>query len=309
MREVKTKLRFLSLFSGLLAVLLAVAGCTQAGADISGLGGPAGPAGPVGPAGTAGAPGPAGVPGAAGPAGVGVKVADVHGAAVVKAEDELQGAPANPKFLADIKVTGVTADAAGRGEGHLHLQKDGAPVTAIPDGTSVRVGMFKLAPKAAGQSYNSWVSYFWTTADRRHPRRRRNSPGPKPATYKVTQATRETVDLTNLVNNGGGSYTYTFAQNLSTATMPSPAINPTTTTPVGYDRNLTHRVLVDFGGHAGPTGEATLDFVPAGAAVTQTRNIVLTDDLQEMPWSGIRRPRRRPRHRGRLRHLPQSEHL
>ena len=33
---------------------------------------------------------------------------------------------------------------------------------------------------------------------------------------------------------------------------------------------------VYLGGHAGPTGEADFDFVPAGGAVTQTRNIVET---------------------------------
>jgi len=103
----------------------------------------------------------------------------------------------------------------------------------------------------------------------------------EPADYKVAQATRETVDLAKLVNNGNGSYTYTFKQNLASATMPSPAINPTITTLVGYDQTLTHRVLVDMGGHAGPTGEATKDFVPNGSAVVKTRNIVETATCQK----------------------------
>ena len=199
---------------------------------------------------------------------------------VVKAEDELQGAPANPKYLAEIQVTGATADAAGVASVTFTLKHAGVPVTEIPAGTSARAGMFKLAPKAAGQSYNSWVSYLWATPTA-GTANSSNVAWPMPATYKVSQATRETIDLKKLVNNGGGSYTYTFVQNLGKATMPSPAINPTTTVAVGYDRTLTHRVLVNLGGHAGPTGEATFDFVPGGSAVTQTRSIVLTATCQK----------------------------
>ncbi|MFZ3114634.1 MAG: OmcA/MtrC family decaheme c-type cytochrome, partial [Syntrophales bacterium] len=202
-------------------------------------------------------------------------VVDKHGAAVVTVADELQGAPANPKYLADITITAVTADAAGLATVAFTVKKAGVAVTEIPTGTSLRAGMFKLAPKTATVSYNKWVSYFWTTQTSGTA-----AAGATPfltaATYKVAQATRETMDAANLVNNGGGSYTYTFAQNLATATMPSPFINPTATALVGYDNTLTHRVLVDMGGHAGPTGEATKDFVPNGSAVAQTRNIVET---------------------------------
>ena len=255
--------------SALLLLLVGLAACTTQ-------------AGPVGPAGPAGPAGPSGPKGAQGPTGGAVRIADVHGASVVKAEDELQGAPANPKFLADIKVTAATVNAAGVATVTFTLSNAGVPVTSIPTGTSVRVGMFKLAPKTAGQSYNSWVSYYWTTQTAGTANASAgNVAWPMAATYKVSQATRETVDITKLKNNGGGSYTWTFLQNLGTATMPSPAINPTTTVPVGYDPALTHRVLVDLGGHAGPTGEATLDFVPNGSAVTQTRNIVQTATCQK----------------------------
>ncbi|MFZ3253360.1 MAG: hypothetical protein WA133_03645, partial [Syntrophales bacterium] len=98
----------------------------------------------------------------------------------------------------------------------------------------------KLAPKTATVSYNKWVSYFWTTQTSGTA-----AAGATPfltaATYKVAQATRETMDAANLVNNGGGSCTYTFAQNLATATMPSPFINPTATALVGYDNTL-HKI-------------------------------------------------------------------
>ena len=63
--------------------------------------------------------------------------------------------------------------------------------------------------------------------------------------------------------------------------MPTPSVNAagpiTGTAVVGFDATKTHRVLLDMGGHAGPTGEATFDFRPDGTAVgTQTRNIVET---------------------------------
>jgi OmcA/MtrC family decaheme c-type cytochrome len=250
-----------------------MAGCTAT----------AGPAGAVGPAGPAGPPGPAGSSGSVGvtaPAGGSVRVADVHGLSFVTAQDQLQGAPDNPKYLADIAITAVSANAAGVASVTFTLKNNGKAVTSIPTGTSVRVGMFKLAPKAAGQVDDRWVSYYWTTATAGSPAAGAAA-WPEPASYKTTQATRETVDLTKLVTKGDGTYTYTFAQNLATATMPTPAINPTTTALVGYDQALTHRVLVDFGGHAGPTGEATKDFVPNASAVTKTRNIVETATCQK----------------------------
>ena len=74
-------------------------------------------------------------------------------------------------------------------------------------------------------------------------------------------------------NNGGGSYTYTFGTNLATATFLVPIGGVSL---VGYDRTLTHRVSVYLGGHNGATGEGDFDFVPNGAAVTATRNIVVT---------------------------------
>jgi hypothetical protein len=76
-----------------------------------------------------------------------------------------------------------------------------------------------------------------------------------------------------LVESDPGTYTYTFGTNLSTATYLFPIGGESL---VGFDRSLTHRVSVYMGGHNGPTGEGDFDFVPNGAAVTATRNIVLT---------------------------------
>ena len=209
-----------------------------------------------GAAGAPGATGPAGTAGPAGPSGANAKVADLHGTAVVTAQDELQGAPANPKFLANIKITGATADAAGLATVTFTVKnKDNTtPVTGL---TVASAGIFKLAPAGNGLSYNKWVPYIY------RPGRTVN------AGYRESTATAGA----KLTETAPGTYTYTFATNLSTATRPFPVGGVSL---IGFDRALTHRVSVYLGGHAGPTGEADFDFVPAGGAVTQTRNIVET---------------------------------
>ena len=274
------------LMAGILLLALALAGCS--GDD--GATGATGNTGALGATGATGATGGTGATGATGPAGGAALVADKHGAAVVTAEDELQGAPANPKYLANIAITSATATATAATVSFTLKNKAGALVD-IPSGTSVSAGLFKLAPKdavgaAGGVSYNKWVSYKWTTAVAGTPATGAIA-WPKPATYTVAVATRETIlsssVLTNplLAKNSTGNYTYTFALAPGTATMPTPSISAagpiTGTAVVGFDATKTHRVLLDMGGHAGPTGEATFDFRPDGTAVgTQTRNIVET---------------------------------
>ena len=122
------------IISFLAMVALALSGCSG-GSD--------------GAAGAPGATGPAGTTGPAGPSGANAKIADFHGTAVVTAEDELQGAPANPKFLANIAITGATADAAGLATVTFTVKKkdNATPVTGL---TTVSAGIFKLAPKATG---------------------------------------------------------------------------------------------------------------------------------------------------------------
>jgi len=215
--------------------------------------------------GATGAPGADGVDGTNGTDGIdgtnggNVQVAIFHGQAFVTAQDELQGAPENPKYLANIAITNASADAAGVATVTFTVKgKDGlTPVTGI---TACSAGIFKLEPaEAAGRNYNRWVPYIY------RPNRTVN------AGYR--ESTTSTPVNGTLVENGNGSYTYTFGTNLSTATFAFPIGGQTT---VGYDRSLTHRVSVYLGGHSGPTGEADHDFVPDGSAITETRNIVDT---------------------------------
>ncbi len=236
----------------LLLMLVMLSGCS--GSD--GANGLNGTNGAPGINGTNGVPGTNGTPGSPGAAGLNVQVAAVMGTAAVTAADELQGAPANPKYLANLKITGATANTAGLATVTFTVKnKDNVtPVTGL---TTASASIFKLAPKGNGLNYNKWVPYIY------RPGRTVN------AGYRENTSTAGAT----LTETAPGTYTYTFATNLTTAARPF-AVGGTTL--VGFDPSLTHRVSVYMGGHSGPTGEADFDFVPAGGAVTQTRNIVET---------------------------------
>ncbi len=189
------------------------------------------------------------------------------GAASIAAEEL---ATAN-KYPVNIQITSATADAAGLAMVNFTVTNGTTPVTTI---ASVSAGIFKLAPSGGGVAFNKWVPYSWRTETVSGTTDAKGNAFVKPSGFKVNQGYRESSGTGaangTLVNNGGGSYTYTFKKNLSTATLPDG------TTLIGYDRSLTHRVSIYTGGHNGPTGEGDFDFVPNGAAVTQTRNIVNT---------------------------------
>src|SRR5512142_3382933 len=136
----------------LLAALVGAAGCSGSTGDTGPMGpaGPSGPSGPIGATGPVGPTGPTGPIGPSGPTGPAAPIppefytvfngspvstnggiAQFHGTAVMVAESELEGAPANPKFLATVAITGASA------------------------------GIFKLAPATATVSYNRWVPYIY----------------------------------------------------------------------------------------------------------------------------------------------------
>jgi OmcA/MtrC family decaheme c-type cytochrome len=79
------------------------------------------------------------------------------------------------------------------------------------------------------------------------------------------QANAETGAAARLVDNGDGSYRYTFAQALTAYTGA-----PT------YNADLTHRVSLEVRNNA-PTINPSFDFVPGGGAVTTKRLIVDND--------------------------------
>ncbi len=112
-----------------------------------------------------------------------------------------------------------------------------------------------------------------------------NLPAPT-ASAAVPQATTEGTPAfpAGTLTGSGGSYTYTFATNITTVAPPvgtTPLIGPSGTTPstkqIAYNASATHRVCIELRGlrasGAPLTGSGCKDFVPNGGAVA-TREIV-----------------------------------
>ena len=85
-----------------------------------------------------------------------------------------------------------------------------------------------------------------------------------------------------LVDNGDGSYTYTFATDITNVDCPSPCTdakgNPLD---LSYQPTLTHRIGIQQANKALPLANILYDFVPAGGAVTSKREIVKTAKCNE----------------------------
>ena len=227
----------LFLFGGLL--LIAGWGCT-------------GELGPAGPAGTAGQAGGTGEPGAPGQAG----------------EDGEDGAPGLPgedagavvdiastpdEILAslevDAEVLSITIASApvvsfslidqyGRGIVGLAARRDAG------SDRLVRFNLVKLVPGTSGDP-DMWVNYV------------RDSESGDPD-YEADGT---------LVDNGDGTYTYTFSTDVAAVTD------------IAYEPTLTHRLggQIGEGSLALPPVNFAYDFVPDGNDVTLTRNIAVMD--------------------------------
>ncbi|HRE91990.1 MAG TPA: OmcA/MtrC family decaheme c-type cytochrome, partial [Myxococcota bacterium] len=115
----------------------------------------------------------------------------------------------------------------------------------------VRFALAKLVPGASGDP-SQWVSYI----------NRKATSGAN----SVTQATAERTGA--LVDHGDGSYTYTFALDVTAV------VDPVTSAPIAYQPTLTHRVVLQLSGGGLPALNVAHDFVPNGTAVTMTRDIV-----------------------------------
>ena len=77
-----------------------------------------------------------------------------------------------------------------------------------------------------------------------------------------------------LVNNGNGSYTYTFATDITKATCPPPCTDADgSALDVSYQPGLTHRLTIQQANSAYPTSAGVFDFVPNGGSSIQ-RDIV-----------------------------------
>ncbi len=191
----------------------------------------AGCEGDTGAAGPPGPPGQAGPPGPPGPPGSG-------------------GIPVDSAERINIAVDEVAVPAGGGAPTvKLTLTNDlNQGLSGLPAG-DIRFVLAQLSPGSAGGS-SAWHSYVT-----------RSSAGIPDA-----QATTETATAGTFVDNGDGTYSYTFAQAL-TAYPAGPA----------FDATKTHRLGVEIRDQAPISSNGIHDFVPAGGAPTFTRDIVDND--------------------------------
>ncbi|MFA6310890.1 MAG: OmcA/MtrC family decaheme c-type cytochrome [Sterolibacterium sp.] len=201
--------------------------------------------------GAAGPAGPAGAPGAAGPAGKdltnAVKVANLSadGWAALAPKGEVTRVTISSPPVVEFKVT----DASGNpviGLGNT-AKSSTATVASYPN---VAFTLAKLVPGANG-SPSKWVSYLVTTI---------------PSTTAGAVPTRPSSDNAGtLVDNGDGSYKYTFYRDITKIKADVDAMSvtaPNNKADLGdltYEPNLTHRLVVQVYGNARGTGSNTAD--------------------------------------------------
>ncbi len=239
-------------------VAAALAGC---GGD-DGATGPTGPQGPAGPAGPDGAPGQ--------DAGMTVNAAALSPeqwatsawTAEVTSVDMSKGTPV---------VTFKVADASGRSVVGLGSQAQSATAT-LKSYPNTAFSLAKLIP-ATSAAPSKWVSYIVTTV-----------PTYKSATDKTVVDPVPRVPTTDntgtLVDNGDGSYKYTFYRDV-TKIKDQIAAMPAVTAPADkadlgdltYDPTLAHRLTIQIAGAAPGTGSNTAN------AVTVTPGVNMENPL------------------------------
>ena len=171
------------------------------------------------------------------------------------------------KFFVNAAITDAEADRNGNVSIDFQVEdRDGAPIVGI---TGAAFNIAKLVPGENGETANKWVPYIYRLQTVS------GSTGrdwPNPDGTEAYQGYREAASEGDLIDHDDGSYTYEFAADLSEVR--------TGTSPIEYDRSLTHRVTVMLAGESGPVGDAFYDFVPDGSDVTETRDIVQTANCQ-----------------------------
>lgn len=191
--------------------------------------------------------------GAAGPAGA----AGAPGTTGVQGPATSKGVPVTSAAKINAQITGISVPAGGGAPSVALLLTDdsGNGLTGLPAGT-ISFAIAQLTPGEKGGS-SEWQSYIT-----------RDDGGVIDA-----QATTENATAGTYVDNGDGTFEYTFA-------------NALTDYPAGpvYDQNKTHRVGIEIRTTSGgffaeniPADNAPVDFLPVGAAPTFTRLIVDSD--------------------------------
>ena len=181
------------------------------------LGGCEGDRGPAGPEGPPGPPGPPAAP----------PVVEAPDAATIEAA-----------------ITGVTVSSPPVVDFTLQTAS-GTPVVNLP-ASAISFKIAKLTPGTDGNA-SAWQSYLNVIEE----------PGVGPGTEAKAQATTESGSNGSLVDNGDGSYQYTFATDIANVTAP---------VPVSFDPDLTHRVTFEVRGGLAPVRNPSFDFRPSDGA-------------------------------------------
>jgi len=191
-------------------------------------------------------------------------------------------------------ITGVVVDSNGGVTVTFTMTDNGVPVTDRAKFSNPEFSLAKLVPGAGGAS-SDWVSYT--------SRYRTKDAAVAPVLQGYNESNGTVTDL------GGGTWSYKFklitaepegdirnvthAHNVSTVAGVYNSANwPTGPNIVTYEPTLTHRVAMIFQKVGTPNIDnatnAYFDFVPNGAAVTETRNIVTTNNCA-VCHAGIKR--------------------
>lgn len=167
-----------------------------------------------------------------------------------------------------INVTGVTVNSAPVVTFTV-TDQDGAPVSSLA-AADLRFNIAKLMPGSDGEA-TAWQNYINRVRDG--------------AVQGSQERSAAGFAFGTLSNNGKGSYTYTFATDItSPAANPCPA--PCTDAngkplDIGYQPGLTHRVTIQQGNRAYPLASGIYDFAPSGGGVAARRDIVATAKCNE----------------------------
>jgi OmcA/MtrC family decaheme c-type cytochrome len=169
----------------------------------------------------------------------------------------------------NMNITGATVKSAPVVNFSV-TDQDGNPYPFLAD-TDLRFNIAKLMPGQLGSS-STWQNYIVRASG---------------GTMQGSQErVRSGYPFGTLVNHNDGTYTYTFATDITApnfaSTCPAPCTdvdgNPLD---ISYQPSLTHRIGIQMGNSSLPLVNQTIDFVPAGGNPTLERNIVKTETCNQ----------------------------
>ncbi|SCZ66833.1 OmcA/MtrC family decaheme c-type cytochrome [Thiohalomonas denitrificans] len=161
----------------------------------------------------------------------------------------------------DVQVSSVEIESPPVVEFYIEDQ-DGMPFTGLTAG-DLRFTIAQLKPGANGEP-SAWQSYINKTEEA-------GSVGP--GTEDKVQANYESATDGTFVNNGDGSYSYTFATDITNVTSP---------VAVDYESTRTHRIAMQIEGGA-PVTNAVHTWQPSTGMTSgiSSRDIVMTESCNE----------------------------